>query len=70
MTLNVYTCSDHDGQWPIGGASVVVAESEAMARELLIAALRDHGIRQGGAFTLKLIDIDRPRAFVLNDGEY
>jgi hypothetical protein len=70
MTLNVYTCCDHDGHWPVGGASVVVAESEPMARDLLIAALRDHGIRQSGAFTLRLINTDQPRAFVLNDGEY
>lgn len=32
--LNVYTCDDHDGHW-VGTASVVVAETEEIARDLL-----------------------------------
>jgi hypothetical protein len=48
MSLNVYTCDDHDGVWPVGGASVVIAETEDMARDLLKAALREHGISQTG----------------------
>jgi len=33
--MNVYTCNDFYGAWPIGSAAVIVAESEADARTQL-----------------------------------
>jgi hypothetical protein len=67
--LNVYTCTDHDGHW-VGVASVVVAETEDIARDLLKAELRGHGLNADLPFTLRRINIAHPRAFVLQDGDY
>ncbi len=69
--LKVWVCTDHKTHWPVGGASVVVAASENEARALLIEALREHGLSQPkGDFTLKEIDLSKPAAVVLNDGDY
>lgn len=67
--MNVYTSTDHDGHW-VGVASVVVASNEEEARSLLVAKLRTHGLDGAKPFTLRRINIDQPRAFVLQDGDY
>ncbi len=68
--LNVWTCDDHDGHWPVGTASVVVAHDENEARVLLTAELKSHGLDPNKGFTLRRINTDSPRAFVLRDGDY
>lgn len=68
--MNVYTCTDHEGLYPVPVASVVVANSEAEARELLTAELREHGLKQKHPFTLRQIQTERPQAFVLSNGDY
>ena len=67
--MNVYTCTDHDAHW-VGGASVVVAPSEEIARRLLLVELQAHGLSGNRPFTLRQINTDEPRAFVLHDGDY
>lgn len=69
MSLNVYTCTDHDGFW-VGVASVVVAETEDVARDLLKTELKEHGLDYHKPFTLRRINIAHPKAFVLQDGDY
>lgn len=66
--LNVYTCTDHDGFWPVPVASVVVAPDEATARDLLRDALADRGLDIGG-FTLTELPLV-PGATILSDGTY
>ena len=68
--LKVFTCTDHEGHWPVGVASVVVAADETEARDLLLVELRSRGLRHDEPFTLEEIRTDRPRAFVLMDGDY
>lgn len=68
--MNIYTCTDHEGHYPVGVASVVVANSEDEARKLLEAELAAHGLKNQEPFTLRRIQIERPQAFVLNDGDY
>lgn len=68
-SLKVFTCNDHAGFWPVGSASVVVAENETEAREILRGALIGHGLKDE-PFTLKELDINRPHAVILNDGDY
>lgn len=70
MAMNIYTCTDHDGHWPVPVASVVVANSEAEARALLMAELREHGLNEKEPFTLRQIQTESPQAFVLSDGDY
>lgn len=67
--MQVYTCKDHAGVWPVGACSVIVAESEEQASELLVAALRDAKLDPGG-FTLHLLDLSTPKATILLDGSY
>jgi hypothetical protein len=68
--MNIYTCTDHDGFYPVGAASVVVANTEDEARQLLVAALNDHGLKGEKPFILRRININTPRAFILVDGDY
>jgi hypothetical protein len=69
--MNVYTCIDHRGHNPVGVSSLIVAENEDEARRLLIAELAEHGLKQEGKpFTLRLMNISSPRAYVLQDGDY
>lgn len=68
--LRVWTCVDHDTHSPLGGASVVVAATAETARPLLVEALRQNGITDSNKFTLQELDLSRPNAIVLIDGNY
>lgn len=67
--MKVFTCDNHDGFYPVGVASVIVAETEEEAAELLKVELRE---RELGAddFTLIELDTSASRAVVLQDGNY
>ncbi len=67
--MKVFTCKDHDIRWPVGGASIVVAEDITKAEILLNKALRENGLKAGG-FSLQEVDISTPHVTILNDGEY
>lgn len=75
--MNVYACRYHAGHW-VGTASVIVAETELQAYELLRAELIKHGLeseilrneKRGEMPTLQLLDITNPRAIVLQNGDY
>lgn len=68
--LKVFTCKDHDAHY-VGGASVVVAHDEAEALALLSAELREHGlVPERHAMTLVPVDLRKPAAIVLHNGDY
>jgi hypothetical protein len=66
--MRVWVCTDHPGHWPVGVASVVLAQSEDQAKSLLEQELALRGL--SGEFTLRELDATVPAAHVLNDGEY
>lgn len=66
-TFIFFICTDHDGFWPVGACSVVLAPSETLARELLEQALRTRGLDATKPFTLTEIGVG---AHILNDGDY
>jgi hypothetical protein len=68
--LRVWTCIDHEYFFPFGCASVVVAETEDQARDLLWAELATQGLTSRAPFTLQPLDIERPNAVLLCDGDY
>lgn len=70
--MKVYTCTDHVYHWPVGVASVVVADNRHQAKELLIKALKEQGGLEQGTepFTLQELDISTPNALVLLTGQY
>lgn len=67
--MNVYTCDDHEGHWPVGTASIVIAENEDAARRLLIKELAKQGLHDDD-FTIKLVDTTQEQAIVLRNGDY
>jgi len=71
--MRVFTCIDHDCVYPVGVASVVVAEDEQQAVELLNAALVERGLSPStpdNPDTFVEVDLTKPMAIVLRDGDY
>lgn len=67
--MKVFVCTDHDEHYPVGAASVIIAENEQQASSLLREELQRRGLK-GEGFTLKEIDLSAPIAVVLCDGNY
>lgn len=67
--LRLWTCTDHDGYYPVGTASIVLAETEEAARELLRIELIDRNLLSYD-FNLTEVPLDKPQAVVLRDGDY
>lgn len=67
--MKLFTCVDHATIWPVGGASIVIAENEFEARHLLSQRLSSVGLNSQ-PFTLTEIDTTQPRAVILFDGNY
>jgi len=70
--LRLFVCTDHDGIWPVGVASVILATDEEQARilldsELLASHLKPHDQEP---YTLWEIPLDRPMARILRNGDY
>ena len=70
--LRIFTCTDHDGHYPVGTSSVIVARDEEEARELLDTALVAAGLKTGkeARYTLQELNTDRARVIILQDGNY
>jgi hypothetical protein len=68
--VKVYVCDDHDHFWPVGVASVVLADGEDEARKLLDAALVARGLRPHEDKPYTLAPIERRGAYILNDGDH
>ena len=68
--LRLWTCTDHELHYTVGGASIVMANTEDEARELLYEALEKSWLRKREPFTLQEVDVTQPFARVLCDGAY
>lgn len=70
--MNVFVCTDHDSHYPVGCASVVIADTEEQARQLLDIQLREHSLMPHSMepYTLQLVSTGEAKAIVLNDGDY
>lgn len=66
----LWVCTDHHGHYPVGVASIIMANSEDEARRLLAAGLRESGLDADKGFTLLELNISMPFARVLHDGNY
>ena len=67
--MRVWVCTDHDSHY-VGGASVVVAETEKEAGKILDAALYNKGLDALKPYTLVELDLSHGNAVVLHDGNY
>ena len=70
--MNVYTCDNHSQHYPVGCASIVVAEDEEQAHTLLDDELKSDGLEpyEIEPYTLVKVDVDIPKATILVDGNY
>ena len=68
----IFVCTDHNGHWPVGAASVIVAPNIKQARILLDAALIAHSLKSNidHPFTLQQINLSESAAHILCDGDY
>lgn len=69
VKMQVFTCTDHAGYWPVGVASVIVAPDEATARTMLDNALKLRKL-DVTPYTLQTISTDEAGTYVLRDGDY
>ena len=67
--MEVYYCTDHDGVYPTGVASIVVAPSENLARIILRERLRELGLDKSD-FTLQRLYTNETKAIILVNGDY
>jgi hypothetical protein len=67
----MYLCTDHDHVYPVGVASVVIAETVDEAIQLLDIQLLDHGLQPfaQSPYTFTVLPLEKV-AVVLRDGDY
>jgi hypothetical protein len=68
--MRVFYCTDHDGHYPVGVCSIIVAPNEEKAYQLLQIELITHGLKADEPFTLTEVDTDKESALILLDGNY
>lgn len=68
--MRVFYSTDHDGHYPVGIASIVVAPNEDSARVILSEILKQHGLNGDKPFTLTELNTTSPKVLVLRDGDY
>ncbi len=70
--IRLFVCTDHDMHWPVGAASVVLAQDEEQARVLLDSELVSRGLKPYAKkpYQLREIPLDQLMAEVLVDGNY
>lgn len=70
--MKLYAVTDHDGFWPVGTASIVMAKDEDHARRLLDAELKLKGLKTSEDVPYSLCQVPQtmPKAIILNDGNY
>lgn len=69
--MNVYTCTDFSGHWPVGTAAVIVAENDEDANTILCDELARIGLPQNKELTFKLLALGAgPGCRILCDGDY
>lgn len=70
--MRIFVCTDHDGHYPVGVASVIAAEHMHDAKKLLDDELKKAGLRDfsQSQYTFKEINTMEANAVILNDGNY
>jgi len=66
----LWISTNHGGFWPVGVASIVMANSEEEARKLMDRTLHEAGLLPEKGYTLLELNISMPFARVLCNGDY
>ena len=67
--MKLFTCTDHEGMYPVPTASLVIADSKLEAYDLMYKELHKRNLHNVG-FTLQEVDIKVKKAIILSDGDY
>ncbi|KKK41587.1 hypothetical protein LCGC14_2621110 [marine sediment metagenome] len=76
--MKIYYTSDFKGQYPVGTSAVIIAHNKTHATKLLKEALENdpigkleiiYGDKHGKPMFIE-IDLNKPDAFIINDGNY
>lgn len=68
--MKLFTCTDHDCFYPVGVASIILADSKEEAAQQLSVALSLRGLDPSSGFTLEEVDLTVKTAIILRDGDY
>jgi hypothetical protein len=68
--MKVFYCTDHEGYYPVGVCSVIVAPTSEKAYDLLKVELVKRGLKVDDPFTLIEVDTSKESVSVLLDGNY
>lgn len=68
--MKVFICTDHDGHYQVGVASVVVAPNIETARSGLTTRLNALGLDGNKPFTLTELATTKAQILILRDGDY
>jgi hypothetical protein len=68
--MKVFYSKDHDGHYPVGVCSIVIAENELKAKNKLKKKLQEYGLDSNEPFTLHEIDLTKDEAYIVLDGNY
>jgi hypothetical protein len=68
--MKVFYSSDHDGYYPVGVCSIVVADTELKAKNILKKKLIEKGLDPNDEFTLHEITLDKAEGYIILDGNY
>ena len=76
--MKVYYTDDFEGHWPVGTSAVVVARDRTHATKILKKELENnalgklevrYGDKQGKPIFFE-VDLNKPNAVIINDGDY
>lgn len=70
--MKLFKCTDHDGFWPVGVGSIILAANIKEAQRLLDGELEARGLKGSNKepYTLTEINMKRKDAHILCDGNY
>lgn len=66
--MKAFVSIDFTGHWPVGVAAIIIANDADEATALITLELKEHGLQFDGS--LREINTQSPKAFVLLNGEY
>lgn len=68
----VFICTDHDGFYPVGVASIIIAANIGQAKRLLNKELIQRGLKpfKEEPYTLQEINLNISEAWIMLDGNY
>jgi len=68
--MKTFICTDHDGHWPVGVASVVKAKDRRRAKKLLDDLLKADGLQTSKTKSYTLEEVKDDSAIILCNGDY